>query len=59
MVDAKQAQHLAEFLLGDVPRDEIQAGLMRLGTFTPRTDDASDLGDTAIDEESDRPVTSG
>jgi hypothetical protein len=29
---------------------------MRLGAFTPRTDDASDLGDTAIGEESDRLV---
>lgn len=54
VVDSRQAQHLAEVLLGDLPQDERQAGLMRLGAFTPRTDDAWGLGDTAAGEESDR-----
>jgi hypothetical protein len=53
-VDSKQAQQLAEVLLGDLPSGAIQAGLMRLGAFTPRTDDAWGLGDTAPGEESDR-----
>jgi hypothetical protein len=53
-VDSKQAQHLAEVLLGDLTLGERQAGLMRLGAFTPRTDDAWGLGDTAPGEESDR-----
>jgi hypothetical protein len=53
-VDSRQAQHLAEVLLGDLPSGAIQSGLMRLGAFTPRTDDAWGLGDTAPGEESDR-----
>jgi hypothetical protein len=53
-VNSGQAQHLAEVLLGDLPSGAIQSGLMRLGAFTPRTDDASGLGDTAPGEESDR-----
>jgi hypothetical protein len=53
-IDSKQAQHLAEVLLGDRPPGAIQSGLMRLGAFTPRTDDAWGLGDTAPGEESDR-----
>src|SRR5918999_5784020 len=53
-VDSKQAQHLAEVILGDLPMGEREAGLMRLGAFTPRTDDAWGLGDTAAGEESDR-----
>ena len=54
VVDSRQAQHLAEVLLGDLTQGERQAGLMRLGAFTPRTDDAWGLGDTAAGEESDR-----
>ena len=53
-VDSKQAQHLAEVLLGDLPEGAMEAGLMRLGAFTPRTDDDWGLGDTAPGEESDR-----
>jgi hypothetical protein len=53
-VDSRQAQHLAEVLLGDHALGERQAGLMQLGAFTPRTDDAWGLGDTAAGEESDR-----
>jgi hypothetical protein len=54
VVDSKQAQHLAEVLLGDLALGEREAGLMRLGAFTPRSDDAWGLGDTAAGEESDR-----
>ncbi len=53
-VDSRQAQQLAEVLLGDLSLGERQAGLMRLGAFTPRTDDDWGLGDTAAGEESDR-----
>lgn len=53
-VDSRQAQHLAEVILGDMPLDEREAALMRLGAFTPRPDDAWGMGDTAPGEESDR-----
>lgn len=39
-VDSKQAQHLAEVILGDQPLDQQQAALMELGAYTPRTDAA-------------------
>ena len=53
-VDSKQAQHLAEVVLGDQALDVREAALMRLGAFTPRPDDDWGLGDTAHGEESDR-----
>ena len=53
-VDSKQAQQLAEVLLGDQPMDEQMAALMRLGAFTPRTDDAWGFGDKAPGEQSER-----
>ncbi len=53
-VDSRQAQQLAEVLLGDQPLDVREAATMRLGAFTPRPDEAWGLGDTAPGEESDR-----
>ena len=53
-VDSKQAQNLAEVLLGDQPQDEQMAALMRLGSYTPRPDDAWGLGDKAPGEQSER-----
>lgn len=53
-VDSKQAQGLAEVILGDQPLDNQQAALMKLGAFTPRTDHASGSGETPSSEESDR-----
>jgi hypothetical protein len=53
-VDSKQAQLLAEVLIGDLPIDRQEAALMQLGAFTPRRDDDWGLGDTAPGEESDR-----
>ncbi len=53
-VDSRQAQRLAEVLLGDQPQDIRQAALMRLGSFTPRPDQEWGLGETAPGEESDR-----
>ena len=53
-VDSRQAQHLAEVLLGDQPLDQQQAALMQLGAFTPRTDQDWGMGETAPGEESDR-----
>jgi hypothetical protein len=38
-VSSRQAQHLAELFLGDLPLDGQQAALMTLGAFTPRPDD--------------------
>jgi hypothetical protein len=37
-VTSKQAQDLAEIFLGDLPLDGQQAALMKLGAFTPRSD---------------------
>jgi hypothetical protein len=37
-IDSKQAQHLAEMLLGDHPLDNQAAALMKLGAYTPRYD---------------------
>jgi hypothetical protein len=54
MVGAVMAQHLAEVLLGDLPQDQRQAALMRLGGFTPRHDATEGIGDGPPTEESDR-----
>ena len=53
-VDSRQAQQLAEVLLGDEPLATREAALMQLGAFTPRVDDDWGLGDTRPGEESDR-----
>jgi len=53
-VDSKQAQGLAEVIIGDQPLDTQQAALMKLGAFTPRTDHDWGSGETAPGEESDR-----
>lgn len=53
-VDSRQAQHLAE-VLGDLPLAEQEAGLMRLGAFTPRPDQSWGLGEKAPGEESNPP----
>lgn len=37
-VTSKQAQHLAEVILGDRPLEEQEAALMTLGAYTPRRD---------------------
>jgi hypothetical protein len=56
-VDSRQAQHLAEVILGDQPMAEREAALMRLGAFTPRADHGWGIGEAAPHEESDRVVT--
>jgi hypothetical protein len=38
-ISSKQAQNLAEMILSDLPLDGQQAALMKLGAFTPRSDD--------------------
>ena len=53
-VDSRQAQHLAEVILGDQSLDVRSAALMQLGAFTPRADQDWGLGETAPGEESDR-----
>jgi hypothetical protein len=53
-VDSRQAQHLAEVILGDQPLAEQEAALMRLGTFTPRPDHEWGVGETPPGEESDK-----
>ena len=53
-VDSRQAQHLAEVILGDQALDYREAALMQLGAFTPRPDQAWGMGETAPGEESDR-----
>lgn len=55
-VDSRQAQHLADVILGDQPQAEQQAALMRLGAFTPRPDHDWGIGEAAPGEESDRVV---
>ena len=54
VTDSKQAQQLAEVLIGDLPLDRQQAALMELGAFTPRGDHDWGFGETAPGEESDR-----
>lgn len=51
---SRQAQNLAEVILGDQPQDKQQAALMQLGAFTPRTDQGYGKGEAAIDEVSDK-----
>jgi hypothetical protein len=53
-VDSRQAQHLAEVILGDRPQADQEAALMRLGAFTPRPDHGWGIGEAAPGEESDR-----
>jgi hypothetical protein len=55
-VDSKQAQHLAEVLLGDLPQDRQLAALMQLGAYTPRPDHDWGLGEKDPAEESDKLV---
>lgn len=38
-ITSHQAQDLAEIFLGDLPLDGQQSALMKLGAFTPRSDD--------------------
>lgn len=53
-VTSKQAQQLAEVLLGDQPLDEREAAVSRLGAFSPRYDDAWGKGDNPDDEPGER-----
>jgi hypothetical protein len=53
-VDSRQAQHLAEVILGDQPLAEQEAALMRVGAFTPRPDHDWGVGETPLGEESDK-----
>ena len=53
-VDSRQAQHLAEVIIGDLPQDRQMAALMQLGAFTPRTDQDYGRGEAAPVEESDK-----
>jgi hypothetical protein len=45
-VDSRQAQALAEVLLGDLPLEQREAALMRLGAYTPR----ADMIDASVEE---------
>jgi hypothetical protein len=53
-VSSRQAQHLAEAILSDLPQAEREAALMRLGAFTPRRDHGWGIGEAAPGEESDK-----
>jgi hypothetical protein len=53
-IDSRQAQHLAEVILGDQPLAEREAALMRLGAYTPRPDHQWGIGEAAPGEESDK-----
>ncbi len=53
-VDSRQAQELAELIIGDLPLDRQQAALMKLGAFTPRTDEDYGRGQNNSNEESDK-----
>ena len=53
-VDSRQAQQLAEVMLTDEPLQQREAKLMRLGAYTPESDDIWGLGDSPPGEESDR-----
>jgi len=55
-VTSRQAQHLAEVILGDQPLATREAALMQLGAFTPRSDHDWGVGEAAPNEESDRVV---
>jgi hypothetical protein len=52
-IDSRQAQHLAEVILGDRPQDVRQAALMTLGAYTPRHDHEMGAGEADPAEESD------
>ena len=54
-LDSKQAQHLAEVILGDQPLAEREAALMRLGAYVPRADQESGLDERAPGEEFPQP----
>src|SRR5215204_1076816 len=53
-VDSRQAQHLAEVILGDQTLAEQEAALMRVGAYTPRPDHEWGIGETPLGEESDK-----
>ena len=53
-VDSRQAQHLAEVILGDRTLADREAALMRVGAFTPRSDHEWGVGETPPGEESDK-----
>lgn len=53
-VDSRQAQQLAEVVLADEPLDQREAKLMKLGAYTPRSEEIWGLGDSPPGEESDR-----
>jgi hypothetical protein len=53
-VDSRQAQHLAEVILGDQTLADQEAALMRVGAFTPRPDHEWGVGETPAGEESDK-----
>jgi len=54
-VTSRQAQLLAEVILGDRPLDTQQAALMQLGAYTPRFDEIEgSIREEAPGEESDR-----
>jgi hypothetical protein len=55
-VDSRQAQHLAEVLLGDLPQDRQLAALITLGAYTPRPDHVEGLGEKDPADESDKLV---
>jgi hypothetical protein len=52
-VDSRQAQELAEVILGDQPQHVRQAALMTLGAYTPRHDHEWGAGEADPAEESD------
>lgn len=53
-VDSRQAQHLAEALLGNLPQDRQMAALITLGAYTPRPDHIEGLGEKDPADESDK-----
>lgn len=53
-VDSRQAQQLAEVIIGDQPLDQQEAALMTLGAFTPRRDEDWGRGQSDPSEESDK-----
>lgn len=53
-IDSRQAQHLADALLGDRPQDDRMAALIKLGAYTPRPDHVEGLGEKDPAEESDK-----
>jgi hypothetical protein len=53
-IDSRQAQHLVEVLLGDLPQDQQMAALITLGAYTPRPDHVEGLGEKDPADESDK-----